>query len=390
VFVEAGAGVAPGEACTLLVETLEERRRFAVLQGRRGPVVRLTRSLLEGLGVPTGESAVVELEVRKDRDATTRKVFSRWDPLLGFMELPLGGAGFEVGDALEVVGGRRYDVWAFVEDFVARRLGELANVELELEGGSLTAVVDGKSVPVEEHWLATHGLKAVLKVKLGYDYRLVKFVFDGTYVEARFDNSDPILEFNAVGSGLDVRYSRTAGQAYVMRLQERPPQGNVEYLGWLVGGIRVIQRPMAPQGAYRLEMSDLVREKTKQMLNESTDETYPRLRGDVGEGIVKMLWQDMRMKLLYDHPWSKPSTRQGSLRRGPDFMVKSLDSDIVGYVEVKWHEDVVRAFGEAKDKVLEHFQLKPNWNGENITAAYIAILDWKVTRAARLWVERVA
>jgi hypothetical protein len=181
VFVEAGAGVMPGEACTLLVETLEERRKFAALRGKSGPVVRPTKTLLEGLGAPTGERCIVELEVRKGGESATRRVYSRWDPLLGFMQLELGGAGFGVGDMLEVVGGRRYGVGAFVEDYRVHRLSELANVELGLEGGRLNMAVDGKRVPVERHWLATHGLKAVLKVRLGYDHQLVKFAFDGRY-----------------------------------------------------------------------------------------------------------------------------------------------------------------------------------------------------------------
>jgi len=390
VFVEGGARVAPGETCTLLVDTLEERRRFAVLMGKRGPVVRLTRTLLEGLGIPTGESSVVELEVRKPRDEGTRRVYSRWDPLLGFMELQLGGAGFAVGDMMEVVGGRRYDVGAFVEDFRAHRLSELANIELGLEGGRLVALVDGKQVPVEKHWLTTHGLKAALKVELGYDHRVTKFVFDGTTVEARFGNCDPILEWSAAGSGVDVRYSRGAGQAYVMRLEQEPPALIVSSLNWLARGVRVVERPSTPEGMYLLEMSEAVRETARQNLNETRGGTaYARTRGDIGEEIVRLSLQDLGMELVYDHPWSELSPRYGSLRHGPDFMVRCQGSRLVVYVEVKWWEDILQAFERGTERVRYYVHNTPAWKGLKIDGGYIVALDWKLTKTARVWVERV-
>lgn len=391
VCLEDGARVVPGQTCTLLVDTLEERRRFVVLLGRSGPVVRPTRALLEGFGIPTGESTVVELAVRKPGDAGARKVYSRWDPLLGFMEFPLAGTGFAVGDLVEVVGGRKYDVGAFVESFRAHKLGELANVELGLEGGSLTAVMDGRQIPVERHWLTTHGLKAALKVELGYNHRMVKFVFDGSSVEARFGNSDPILEWSAVGGGVDVRYSRGAGQAYVMRMEQRPIPKAFQTFDWLAAGIRVIEGPNVPQGRYLLEMSEGVREMTRQKLNAAGGgATYRRLRGDIGEGIVRVLLEDMRMKLLYDHPLSDLGARYGSRQEGPDLMVECMNSAVVVYLEVKWWEDFIRAFGEAKKQAIEYFRTFRFLKGRNITGAYIAVLNWKLTESAKLWVERVA
>ncbi len=388
VFVDGGTpGVVPGETCSLLVEALEEKRRFTVVPGKRGPVVRLSGPSMRGLGVPTEESCIVELVVREG-EAGMRRVYSRWDSLLGFMELQLGGAGFAVGDAVEVIGGRRYDVGAFVEDYKVHRKRELANVELGLEGEALTAVVDGRRVLVERRWLVTHGLKVVLKLELGYDHRMMKLAFDGNTMEARFGNSDPILEWSATGSGVDVRYSRGAGMTYVMRMQE--PLRSVDGLGWLAGGVRAIERPISPHGMYLLEMSDLVRETTRAKLEESDEGTYTWVRGNIGEGILKVLWQDLRMELLFDHPWSELSGNYGSRRRGPDFMVRCLDSGIVAYVEGKWQEDFVRAFSDAKDEVLDHFLRRPDSKGLRVAGAYIAILDWKVSKTAKLWVERVA
>ena len=391
VFAEEGSKVVPGDECTLVVETLEEKRRFAVVPGKRGPVVRLTRSLFQGLGVPTEESAVVELTIRRPEDGTAGKVYSRWDPMLGFMELQLGGVGFVVGDEVEVVTGRKYNVEEFIEDFRTHKLSELANVELRLQNGSLTATADGVLVPVERHWLATHGLKVALKLELGRRPNLMKFEFDGKSVEARLGNSDCILECNAVGNGVDVRYTRTAGQVYVMRMVQKPLLESVQSFDWLVEGIRVVEHLSVPQGIHIVEISAGAQEIARRKLNETTDgTTYKKLRGDIGEEIVKRLIPDMGMELLYDHPWSKLGPKYGSLRHGPDFMVTCADSGLIAYLEGKWHEDVIRAFGEAKDQVTNHFRLKPDWKGVKVAGAYIAILDWRITSTAIVWVERVA
>ena len=289
---------------------------------------------------------------------------------------------------MEVVSGRRYDTEAFAEDFQTHRLSELANLKLGTDAGSLTVTVEGRRVPVERHWLATHGLKAVLKLELGYDHRLLKFVFDGSTAEARFGNSDPILEWSLIGSGVDIRYSRGAKQTYVMRMLE--PVQSVDSLGWLVGGVRVIERPCTSHGMYLLEMSDLVRETAKVKLNESNESTYTWLRGNIGEGVLKLLWRDLGMELLYDHPWSNLSAEYESRRRGPDFMVRCRGSGIAAYLEGKWQEDIVRAFNDAKNEVTDHFRRRPMSRGVRVVGAYIAVLDWKLTRIARLWVERVA
>jgi hypothetical protein len=391
VFVDGGAGVAPGELCRLIVEVLEEKMRFAVVAGRHGPKVNLSEPALRGLGVPTGDSGVVELSVRSPGEDIARRVYARWDPLLGFMELQLGSTGSTVGDELEVEGGRRYDVRTFVKDFRAHKMRELANFELEVQGEALVATVDGKRVPVERHWLTTHGLKAAMKMEVGSGRRLVKLVFDGGSVEARFGNSDAILELGAVGGGVDVRYSRGAGQAYVMRLAQKTVQGPGEDLEWPEGGVKVVEKPEAPQGKYLLGMSEMVREVTKWKLNEVANrKAYAKVRGDIGEDITRLLLPEMGLELLYDHPWSELGVEYGSRREGPDFMVACKGSGVVAYIETKWYEDIVKGFSKAKNQVLDYLQSSLTPRDMKVTGAYIAILDWKLSKSAVLWVERVA
>ena len=388
VFVNGGAGVAPGEPCSLVVEALEEKRKFTVVAGRHGPKVNLSEPALKGPGVPTAESGVVELRVKKPSESV-RRVYARWDPVWGSMELHLGSAGFAVGDEVEVVGGRRYDVKTFVEDYRAHRMRELANFELELENGTLAAEVDEKRVTVERHWLTAHGLKVALKLELGRDRKLVKVVFDGGSVEARLGNSDSILELGAAEGGADVRYLRRAGQTYVMRLTEKPSPTAFDHLGWLAGKVRVVERPPGLQGIYGLEMSE-VRGWVREKLNGTRkDSAYVRLRGDIGEEIVKNALRDLRVELLYDHPWSALPPRSGSLRHGPDLMARCLDSGRAVYIEVKWWEDVFEAFKRGSERVRQYVRSTPTWKSTKLDGGYIAALDWKLTRTARLWVERV-
>lgn len=380
--------VVPGERYSLQVEAIEEKRRFEVLPSMRGPCIRVTRPVLEGLGVRTDERSIVELQLRRPGIEETRKAYAHWEPDWGFIQLYLGGAGFAEGDVVEVVGGRSYSLESFVSDFERHRRGELSNVELSMVNGGLTAMVDGGCVPVEKYWLATHGLRAALKLELGYSHRMMKFVFDGNWVEARFGNSDAIIECAAIGRRLDVRYSRAAGQTHVMTM-ERRPQGCRQSFDWLAGGVRVIDRP-TNQGIYLLEISETVREMTRQKLNETrSGQTYARLRGDIGEEIAKALLGDVRLKLLCDHPWSELGPTYGSLRHGPDFLVAFRDSGLVAYLEIKWWEDVLEAFKRGEERVRYYVRSTPVWKGVRVDGGYIAVLDWKLTKTARLWVEKV-
>lgn len=357
--------------------------------GRRGPKVYLSEPALRGLGVPTEESCVVELIVRRPEGAV-RRMYARWEPVLGFMELFLGGAGFTAREEVEVLGARRYGLEAFVEDFQARRMRELENVELGTEGGALTARVDGRMLSVQRHWLATHGLKAVLKMEFGRDHRIVKVAFDGRSMEARFGNSDAILELGVAGSGVDVRYSRGAGQAYVMRMRQRPAPTTFGDLGWMEDQVRVSERPDPALGGYTLQMSETIRDWVLSRLNGTIEASArKKLRGDVGEGIVRTLWRDLRMKPLYEHPWSELDARCGSRQPGPDFMVSCEDSGLVAYVEVKWWEDFARAIYQSTKQVRDYVRDTPIWMGLKVGGGYIAVLDWNISKTASLWVERV-
>jgi hypothetical protein len=57
----------------------------------------------------------------------------------------------------------------------------------------------------------------------------------------------------------------------------------------------VIESPNVTQGRYLLEMSEAIRETTRLKLNETMDrQAYKKLRGDIGERIVRQLLPDMR------------------------------------------------------------------------------------------------
>ncbi len=392
VFVDGGTPeVVPGQRYGLLVEAIEEKRRFEVVPSRSGPCIRVTRPVLEGLGVRTDERSIIELMVKRPGDREARRVYSHWEPDWGFIQLYLGGIGFAVGDVVEVVGGRNYSLEGFVGDFMRHKLNELANVELAVESGRLDAKVDGKPVPVERYWLDTHGLKVALKLELGYNQRMMKFTFDGTAVEGRLLNSDPILEYSASRQGLEFRYVRTRNQVYVMKLGQRPQLGSVQSLGWLAGGIRVVSRPGVTEGQYALEIAESVQEETRRRINSTRDDQqYRKARGDIFEEMVQSLLGEMRMKLLYDHPWSNKSARCGTMREGPDFMVKLPDTGAAFYLEAKWWEDIARAFTQGTKQARDYARQRSVWRGLRIVGAYIAVLDWKVTKPARMLIERVA
>ena len=387
VFVDGGAGVAPGEPCRLVVEALEEKRRFACVTGRHGPKVYLSESALRGLGVPTKEGCVVELRVRKAEEAAVRREYARWDPELGFTELQVGNMGFVVGEELEVVDGRRYGVEAFVEDFRAHRMWELANVELGVEDGTLTAAVDGERVLVQRHRLAAHGLKAVLKMELGRDQRLVKVVFDGSVVEARFGNSDPILEWATSGGRMDVRYSRGAGQAYVMRMT-RVGKCLPEGLDSFEEGLTVVSNLAGPIGLHTFEATDVLRERLRSKLNATrTSDEYKTVRGQLAENLARFVSPRLGLEILEDHPFAK-RIGAGCRRPGPDFLVQA-DVDVTPmFLEVKWWENVVQSASQAREQVRA--SLKKHLGPKPALGAYILIIDWKITKLGRIYVERVS
>jgi hypothetical protein len=140
-----------------------------------------------------------------------------------------------------------------------------------------------------------------------------------------------------------------------------------------------------------LEVADAVREETRRRLNSPTsDQEYRKVRGDVSEETVESLLQHMRIELLYDHPWSEKSADCGSMREGRDVMVRRMDTGQAFYLETKWWEDIVRALGEGTSQARTYAVWRPDWKGFRIVGAYIVVLDWKVTKSARMWVERVA
>jgi hypothetical protein len=385
------ANLVPGRKYGLVVEAIEEKRRFEVLPSARGPVIRPTRAVLEGLGVKTDERSVVELTVKRVEEETKRKVYGRWEPDWGFMQLYLTSAGFAEGEVVEVVGGRSYTPEGFVGDFRKHKLAELANVELDAQGASLTVRVDGRQIPVERFCLTTHGLRAALKLELGYNHKVMKFTFDGRTVEGRLDNSDQILEYSASGQYLDLRYVRTKDQVYVMRLGQSSKLGMAQSLEWLADGICVVSRPSVLEGLYTLEVAESVREEARRRINSTRDDQqYRKVRGDIFEEMVQSLLGEMRMELLYDHPWSMKNARCGSMREGPDLMVKVRGTGEAFYMESKWWEDVVNAFAEGAKQARDYALRRPVWRGLRITGAYIAVMDWRTTESARMWIERVA
>jgi len=277
--------------------------------------------------------------------------------------------------------GHSYKVAPFTREFVAAVSFTLGALVM---GKPVTQSTQASREALES---AIEGLEVLYaKGRLNQD----EYASRRTALEARFGNSDPLLEWSAIGGGVDVRYSRGAGQAYVMRLDQGHLPKVAHSLRWLLGGIRVVERPNVSQGVYLLGMSEEIREITRQKLNETVDgKAYARLRGDIGEGVVRLLLPRMRMELLYDHPWSDLSHRLGSLRHGPDFMANCQDSGLAVYVEVKWWENVLEAFRRGGERVGYYVHNTPVWRGIKLDGGYIAVLDWKLGKTAKLWVERV-
>jgi hypothetical protein len=394
VYVFVGGGtlkLVPGERYRLLVEAIEEKRRFVVLQSTRGPFIRVTKPVLEGLGVRTDEKSIMELQLRRPGREETRKVYAHWEPDWGFIQLFTTSAGFSVGEVVEVVEGRNYTLEAFVDDFQRHKSDELANVELGVGNGSPAARIAGREIPIGRFWLATHGLKAALNVELGFNHRIVKYEFDGNKVEARFANSDLILECRASGIGLDIAYARTSNQVYTTRLGQEIPDGNAAALKELNGGIMIIAGHLERDGLWQFEAKDSLISEVRTKLNGTkTIDEYRTVRGDIAEAVACRLFQETGLDVLADHPSAGLRQGMGCRRPGPDFLVRKRSDGNHLLVEVKWWENVKGATEQARNQVRKSLRRGFSRAGQApVVGAYIAILDWKITKRGWLRIERV-
>ncbi|HXW37275.1 MAG TPA: hypothetical protein VEJ36_05180 [Nitrososphaerales archaeon] len=385
VFPEASVGnLEAGRKYELKVEAVVEKRKFEVLASTRGPCIRLGKQVLDGLGVRTEMTSVVELVLRKN-NGTDRRVFGRWEPNWGFLQLYLKSAGYQPGETVELVRGRNYSA----DDFVRDVANEDSSTGLGLACDEVPSIRVGEAkLPIGNYRLVTHGLKASLQTSVGYGSQCLRLGYDGQILETKLGNSDRVIGAYVQDDCVKIRYKRTKNLAHVRSLQLATPKAAV-IPDWLIGGLEVLSSPRTPEGVYSLRTEVAAGENARMKINRTRNMAEcNNVRGDLAEDVVRVLGTRMGFDRMIDHPLAPRRVDSESRRRGPDFLVHEPTVDRWCYIEVKWWQDLTRATKVAFRQVRRYLVMYPEVDDIEVEGAYIAILDWNFRRHMRLLIEK--
>jgi hypothetical protein len=378
VFLDGAAeGVISGESYKLIIDQVERDRAFEVAEGSRGPSIRVYETVLESLGVTQdGSDGVVQFQVRNGREGEVRQVYANYNSAVGWMQIPVGEIGARAGDRIEMIGGGRYKLEDAVADFNRQKPESLRNVSMTLEKEKLLLGVDGQRFEAKEPRLTSHGGQAALKMRIGEDN--VKFQIDGKTVTPRFENSERIREFRTISDGLYAMRERSKNELHLRQLvpEKTSLMSYQEIRTWSTDKVRVISTGEAILGEHQLEATEEFRDAVRRRL------TYAGTRrnkekGDVGEILASRLFESIGFQILKDHPNSDANESRGSVRRGPESVVRSLATGRIYYTEVKNHADGERARRKAASQVRWYCDSRPMYGDERISGAFIATTNWE-------------
>jgi hypothetical protein len=377
VFLDGNAeGVVPSQSYQLRIEQFEKDRTFEVSQGSKGPYIRVYETVLESLGVTRdGSDGVVQFQVRNGREGEVRQVYANYNSATGWMQISVGEIGARNGDGVEITGASRYRLEDAVADFNRYKPESLKNVSMALEKERLFLGVDGQRFEAKEPRLTSHGGKAVLKMGIAKDD--LKFQLDGKTATARFENSERIREFKTIGGGLYATRERSKNESHLRQIV--PEKAGLMSYGemreWAMNKIKVVSGGDKIEGMHRLEATREFQETVRRRLTYAGTR-HTQEKGDVGEILACKLFQSIGLEIVKDHPTSQGDESRGSSRNGPESVVRSAQNGALYYTEVKNQLEMEKARRDAIGQSKFYLAMSPEYNGESIRGAFIAITNW--------------
>jgi hypothetical protein len=219
------------------------------------------------------------------------------------------------------------------------------------------------------------GGQAALKMRIGEDN--VKFQIDGKTVTPRFENSERIREFRTIEDGLYATRERSKNESHLRQIV--PEKAGLMSYGemreWAMNKIKVVSRGDKIEGTHLLEATREFQETVHRRLTYAgTRRTQEK--GDVGEILACKLFQSIGFEVVKDHPTSQSNESRGSSRNGPESVVRSSQNGALYYTEVKNQLEKEKARRDAIGQLKFYLAMSPQYNGESIRGAFIAITNW--------------
>ena len=269
----------------------------------------------------------------------------------------------------------------FVAEYNIAKPEGLENTELVYADGRFQMKVDGREVEMREARLRTYQGQVILDAEIGSagSVKVAKGL-DGFVV--RLKDHSPVTAIRLKSGGVVLTYARTDHDPYPHRRQVSraecvegsqvsSEQPSLEFV--------VRQRWHNNPNVYEIDADAPTRALVLARLDSARDiNEYRKIKGDVGEALVRQVLPHLDMVFVADHPANSQSWLTGSEGPGPDQLYRIITSRELCYVEAKWWGKADNAYLKARKQALRDLQLYPTFRDERVTASCVAIVNWRV------------
>jgi hypothetical protein len=219
------------------------------------------------------------------------------------------------------------------------------------------------------------------------------FWFDGETVFAKYSTDKVIDAFSTSADGLEMIHPRTIQDFEGLQTGETSPDEATDKLKALQG-LRLVESNQLIEGTHRFRTDETGRSSMAARLQEAKAQgtMKGRLeRGDVGEDMAVVFFQELQWKEVVRHPFSRLKTGRGSAKRGTDVLFRDESTGELYLVEVKWWKNPKAALREgSKDLKRRRAREQRDQTWGPIRGAYIAAIDYDLRKVeGELHVKRV-
>jgi hypothetical protein len=303
--------------------------------------------------------------------------------------------GGEKGSRYELVEASRYDEDRFVRDFERGKCEHLQNVRLEHAKDRMFVVVDERRVELSNHRLTTSGAHAVLRGKLGDDN--CKIEFDGRRVSVKSARDYPVEMMRMDGDELVVRYSQSRSEkhehrTYLEHLQS-PEKPTLNQFGRqeMLEHVKMFDHPERVEGTYQFVLDRTARAEIGRLLAEAKERGnghYNKAKAEISERLVPNMLELTGWEKVKWHPFER-ARKEGSSAHGADWLLRTPDGRLA-LVEVKWWIDDEGAAIKGQSQLAKNLYNHPEYNGERIVEAYLAIVQWDADDSPmRVYIKKI-
>ena len=153
----------------------------------------------------------------------------------------------------------------------------------------------------------------------------------------------------------------------------------------------MIDTPKAIEGLYRFSVERSLQDSGRTILGEAYKRSvndHRSVKGEIGERLAPNLLTLCGWENVERHPFNE-TKKEGISGNGPDNVMRDPEGNL-SIVEAKYWNQVESAKMHASSEVARHFDTNPEYNGERIRCAYIAVMDWNMNDdPIQVFVKRV-